>query len=573
MSAAASIDSAAAWIDEGPRLVDLLIAEQQTLRAVDEFSALRDAGTFETRRFETLIPMRLPEPGQQFAFAVDLDRCTGCKACVTACHSLNGLDFGETWRSVGVIEAAGGFADDAIVQQSVTTACHHCESPACLAGCPVRAYEKDPITGIVRHLDDQCIGCRYCQLMCPYDVPQFSERLGIVRKCDMCHGRLKAGEAPACVQGCPTAAISIEIVDLTDERAPMLLPIAEGGMPSSSLTRPTTRYRTERRIPIGLRAIDPPRVEASGAHEPLAIMLVLTQASIGAFAVDALVSATNGSLTPDGTTKLVTLGLASVLGLAGLAASTSHLGRPLFAFRAFLGARTSWMSREILVLGAFTGAMLAAAATTSIAVLVPADRGGLFEVLASGGALMRDVALALGLAGLFCSMKIYSATGRPFWRLDRTALRFAGTAMIGGAAIVSFASTVQALVGVGPDGSGVEPTLVLPATIALLVLAKLRLEQGYFVRADGADDEGALSRTRALFAGDLAAAVRTRNLLGIAFGAVLPLALVIGIMLEIGPAWLVALAGSSLVGCLLGERRERSLFFRGEAMRAMPGMQ
>jgi hypothetical protein len=44
-------------------------------------------------------------------------------------------------------------------------------------------------------------------------------------------------------------------------------------------------------------------------------------------------------------------------------------------------------------------------------------------------------------------------------------------------------------------------------------------------------------------------------------------------MLEIGPAWLVALAGSSLVGCLLGERRERSLFFRGEAMRAMPGMQ
>ena len=42
----------------------------------------------------------------------------------------------------------------------------------CLNGCPVLAYEKDPVTGIVRHLDDQCIGCQYCMLKCPYDVPQ-----------------------------------------------------------------------------------------------------------------------------------------------------------------------------------------------------------------------------------------------------------------------------------------------------------------------------------------------------------------------------------------------------------------
>ena len=56
------------------------------------------------------------------------------------------------------------------------------------------AYDKDPETGIVRHLDDQCIGCQYCVLKCPYDVPKYSERLGIVRKCDMCVGRLRAGE-------------------------------------------------------------------------------------------------------------------------------------------------------------------------------------------------------------------------------------------------------------------------------------------------------------------------------------------------------------------------------------------
>lgn len=68
------------------------------------------------------------------------------------------------------------------------------------------------MTGIVRHLDDQCIGCSYCILKCPYDVPKFNARLGIVRKCDMCHQRLAVGEAPACVQACPTQAIRIVTV-------------------------------------------------------------------------------------------------------------------------------------------------------------------------------------------------------------------------------------------------------------------------------------------------------------------------------------------------------------------------
>ena len=57
------------------------------------------------------------------------------------------------------------------VLQHVTTACHHCLDPACLNACPVDAYEKDPVTGIVRHLDDQCFGCQYCTLACPYDAP------------------------------------------------------------------------------------------------------------------------------------------------------------------------------------------------------------------------------------------------------------------------------------------------------------------------------------------------------------------------------------------------------------------
>ena len=82
-----------------------------------------------------------------------------------------------------------------------------------MKGCPVGAYKKDSVTGIVKHLDDQCIGCQYCIFTCPYDVPQYSKSRGIVRKCDMCADRLSEDEAPACMQACPTEAISIRVVD------------------------------------------------------------------------------------------------------------------------------------------------------------------------------------------------------------------------------------------------------------------------------------------------------------------------------------------------------------------------
>src|SRR5215213_11955232 len=198
-----------------PSLVEELLADQQSFTAVEQFSRAHDEHALAPgSRYRNLIPLEAPRPGEQYAFEVELDRCSGCKACVTACHSLNGLDENETWRDVGLLVSAPSkpWKPVPAIQQTVTTACHHCVDPACLNGCPVLAYEKDPITGIVRHLDDQCIGCQYCVLKCPYEVPKYSERLGIVRKCDMCAGRLAVGEAPACVQACPNEAIRIEVV-------------------------------------------------------------------------------------------------------------------------------------------------------------------------------------------------------------------------------------------------------------------------------------------------------------------------------------------------------------------------
>jgi len=195
-----------------PSLVDRLLREQQTLTAVDRISRQHDHGgqPAQARYYRDLIPLGRPGPGQQFAFEVDLDACTGCKACVAGCHSLNGLDEGEIWRTVGLLH---GGTSEAPTQQTVTTSCHHCVEPACMAGCPVKAYEKDLVTGVVRHLDDQCIGCQYCTLMCPYDAPKYNKEKGIVRKCDMCSDRLAVGEAPACVQACPNQAIRIQVID------------------------------------------------------------------------------------------------------------------------------------------------------------------------------------------------------------------------------------------------------------------------------------------------------------------------------------------------------------------------
>ena len=123
---------------------------------------------------------------------------------------MNGLDEQETWRDVGLL--LGGTTANPVMQH-VTTACHHCLEPGCMTACPVNAYEKDPVTGIVKHLDDQCFGCQYCILACPYDVPKYHPDKGIVRKCDMCSDRLADGEAPACVQSCPHEAIAIKVVD------------------------------------------------------------------------------------------------------------------------------------------------------------------------------------------------------------------------------------------------------------------------------------------------------------------------------------------------------------------------
>ena len=387
-------------------MIDDLLAEQKSLQTpVARFSEVHDREPDLAAHYRTLIPLTKPGSGEQYAFEVSLDRCTGCKACVSACHSLNGLDEDEAWRDVGMIH---GGRDTPGWQQTVTTACHHCADPGCMNGCPVGAYEKDADTGIVRHLDDQCIGCSYCILKCPFDVPKYSKKRGIVRKCDMCHQRLAEGEAPACVQACPTEAIRIVKVARSEEQGAgrknteavaNFLP----GAPDPSITLPTTRY-VGRDVPDSAVAADLETLVPQHAHWPLVLMLMLTQAGVG------LLAGGNGN-------SAATIAAAALF-FSGMGASVLHLGHPLKAWRFFLGLRTSWLSREILAFSLFAPIPMLLAALPFLPEFPFKDLISL--------AATRSI-LPLGLLAVFTSVMIYHDTHRTSWRFPLTAGRFFGS--------------------------------------------------------------------------------------------------------------------------------------------------
>ncbi len=406
--------------DRGLTFIDDLLAEEQLLSAVEAF-ARQHSNRSEPApgRYRRLLPATSPAPGQQYAFEVDLDLCSGCKACVTACHSLNGLDENESWRSVGLLVSPAAEAAPPL-QQHVTTACHHCVDPACLNGCPVLAYEKDPLNGIVRHLDDQCMGCSYCVMKCPYEVPRYSTRLGIVRKCDLCRNRLAADEAPACAQACPGEAIRITVVDRAElqQRYALTIPShprsgASNGFladaPDPTLTIPSTSYVSRRDLG-GSSASDRAHLRLEPAHDPLVAMLVLTQASAGLWMVSAVAGATGlaGHFAALNSTALALL-------MAGLAASVLHLGRPAKAWRAFLGWRRSWLSREIIAFQ--LGALASVIAATGAWVFrsAPTTTAG------------TTVAAIIGAIGVGTSSMVYIDTARPFWRPRFTLISFFGT--------------------------------------------------------------------------------------------------------------------------------------------------
>src|SRR5204862_1707162 len=147
----------------------------------------------------------------------------------------------------------------------MSVGCHQCLEPTCLLGCPVDAYKKDAATGIVHHSADQCIGCQYCTWNCSYGVPQYNAERGVVGKCDMCHGRLEMGAAPACVSACPEGAIAIEIVNVAEWRAALTARQALDGT-ADDFSVSTTRVSGTASLPPNAKPRDLTHVRPEHPH-------------------------------------------------------------------------------------------------------------------------------------------------------------------------------------------------------------------------------------------------------------------------------------------------------------------
>ena len=146
----------------------------------------------------------------------DATQCIGCRACEVACKQANRkpteYDPAGIWDapkdlSAKTLTLVKLYKDDT-EHSFVKRQCMHCVDPACVSACLVNALDKLP-EGPVVYRADRCIGCRYCMVACPFEIPKFEydRPLPLIRKCTFCTHRLREGKLPACAEVCPSGAL------------------------------------------------------------------------------------------------------------------------------------------------------------------------------------------------------------------------------------------------------------------------------------------------------------------------------------------------------------------------------
>lgn len=160
---------------------------------------------------------------ESFGVLHDITRCIGCRKCEQACNAVNALPAPEkAFDDLGVLEKSRRTSDDAYTVVNrfeaaqgtlptfVKIQCNHCLEPACASACFVKAFRKDK-TGAVTYDASLCVGCRYCMVACPFNIPayEYDEALTPrVMKCTLCKPRIDKGQLPGCVEICPKEALT-----------------------------------------------------------------------------------------------------------------------------------------------------------------------------------------------------------------------------------------------------------------------------------------------------------------------------------------------------------------------------
>ncbi|SHE29608.1 4Fe-4S dicluster domain-containing protein [Desulforamulus putei] len=146
---------------------------------------------------------------------VDITKCVGCGSCTVACKLWNDMKFSEKEPTMGpeaklsannwtVVRFNEVKKENGKVWRFVKTQCLHCQDAACASACFAKALQKTK-DGPVIYYPHLCVGCRYCMIACPFNVPKYEwdKTFPLVSKCQMCSTKVAKGEAPACVSVCP----------------------------------------------------------------------------------------------------------------------------------------------------------------------------------------------------------------------------------------------------------------------------------------------------------------------------------------------------------------------------------
>lgn len=407
---------------------------------------------------ENTPPMKAPDLPPRWGMVIDLNRCVGCQTCTIACKHQNDTTPDVQWRRVLDVEQ-GRFPD--VQRFFMVTGCQHCEEPPCVPVCPTGAtFKRDD--GIVDVDYDQCIGCGYCVVSCPYEARSIvrqqdwyygeetaqeravahPERVGVAQKCTFCATRVDAGIAqgltpgvdpeatPACSAAC--IAQAIRFGDWNDPTSPVSQ-LAETRdllqMNADVGTDPQIKYLYETPAVPGrdtnaedddARRGDPENPLVGSRQDfwdwRAAMNWMLGGVSSG-FAIVLYVVYLTGAI--DAETLARTNVTAAVLMAGGLLSVFMKLGRPARSWRALLRPGTSWMTRELYMVALFFPAVVAGVLWQSpIAFAV------------AGGS-------AAGF--LLCQAQIlYRARGIPAWRAPLIPYMVIASGLLEGLGLLAF---------------------------------------------------------------------------------------------------------------------------------------
>lgn len=156
------------------------------------------------------------EKQEFYGILYDSTRCVGCLTCESSCAEANDLPVPEDYPVVGEHRKTSETQRSAINvfntekgEVYTKTQCMHCNEPACAAACLTQAMIKTK-EGPVIWRESNCMGCRYCMVSCPFDIPKFEYNSSVpkIQKCTMCYDRIINGGIPACAENCPADAVT-----------------------------------------------------------------------------------------------------------------------------------------------------------------------------------------------------------------------------------------------------------------------------------------------------------------------------------------------------------------------------